>query len=823
MYALSDIAAALKLPVVALQNLQLSHIVTDSRKVYFAEQSIFFAIKGVASDGHQYIDDLYHMGVRCFVVGEQYTNPGAADAVFLKVPNVLTALQSLAAWHRNHFKIPILGITGSNGKTIVKELLYQLLYQHFNIVRSPKSYNSQLGVPLSVWQLQKDNTLGIFEAGISTVGEMAQLQKVINPTWGIFTFSGQAHAEGFASIREKIKEKLGLFSHVQYLFYNSDDPVVHEEITAYLLANNTKAEIFTWGYHASATLYVTSVVQQAGSTIVHCVYKKEDFQFQVPFTDAATVYNTITCCCVLLRLGWDAFAIQSKMPELKPIAMRLELKQGKNNCTVINDSYSSDFDALFIAIDFLMQQAQHQKRSLILSDMLQTAMPPIALYTKLAAMLQQKKLFRFIGVGSGFVQFQHLFTGIENTKFFTGTEALISDIPSLDFNNETILIKGARKFGFESVATALEFKTHQTRLEINLDSVRHNLMVYRQLLQPGVKLMAMVKAFSYGSGSYEVANILQFAGVEYLAVAYADEGIALRVAGITMPIVVLNIDEESFANVIKHELQPELFSFHILQQFIGFLEEHEVSHYPVHIKLDTGMHRLGFMPGELSALVPLLQHRCLKIESVFSHLVASNDALEDAFTEQQFIAFSNAANSLAAALPYPFLKHLANTSAIARLPHLQMDMVRLGIGLYGIDANDEVQQLLKNVTTLKSTVSQLKKITAGETVGYGRKGIVQQESTIATVRIGYADGYRRGLGNGKGSMWVNGKLAPTIGNICMDMTMINVTGIDVREGDEVIVFGEVLPVSTIAAWDNTIPYEILTNVSQRVKRVYFQE
>ena len=823
MYELTDIAAALGVEVVKAPHMQLSQIVTDSRKVYFAEQTIFFALRGVATDGHQYIENLYRLGVRCFVVHNQYAEAQTTDAVFFKVPDVLAALQALTAWHRGHFKIPIIGITGSNGKTIVKELLHQLLHQQFSIVRSPKSYNSQLGVPLSVWQLQKEHTLGIFEAGISTTGEMAALQKIINPTWGIFTYAGQAHAEGFSSDREKIREKLLLFAAVQCLIYNNDDEILHEEISAYLQKNNPQAEIFTWGYQPGATLHVTAVLQQNAGTTIQCHFKNEHFQFHVPFLDAAMLHNVITCCCVLLKLGWDGFAIQSKMPELKPIAMRLELKQGKNNCSVINDSYSSDFDALFIAIDFLMQQAQHPKRSVILSDILQTAMPPVAIYTRLAAMLQQKNLYRFIGVGNGFLDFQHLFEGIEKTHFFRDTDELIAALPSLDINHETILLKGARSFAFERIANVLEYKTHQTRLEINLDAVRHNLMLYRQLLQPGVKLMAMVKAFSYGSGSYEIANIMQYAGVEYVAVAYADEGVALRVAGIIMPIVVLNVDEESFSNVLKYKLQPELFCFSILERFINFLEEQHIVHYPVHIKLDTGMHRLGFMVNEIPALTPLLLHPCLKIESVFSHLVASDDPLEDVFTQQQFSSFTKATNSIAAALSYTFIKHLANTSAIARLPHLQMDMVRLGIGLYGIDANKKIQDQLRNVTTLKTTIAQIKRIKAGETVGYGRKGLVIDDSLIATVRIGYADGYRRKLGNGVGSMKVNGHFAPTIGNVCMDMTMINVTGIDVKEGDEVIVFGEELPVSTLASWGQTISYEILTNVSQRVKRVYFQE
>jgi alanine racemase len=802
----------------------IEHLLIDSRKLLFPASTIFFTLPGPRRQGSAFVKDLYSKGVRNFMVDATFTFslPGFEEANIIQVENVLQALQQLTAQHRSRFQFPVIGITGSNGKTIVKEWLFQLLHLDYNIVRSPKSYNSQIGVPLSVWQMNASHTLGIIEAGISMPGEMERLEKIIMPGIGIFTNIGEAHSEGFENISGKINEKIKLFKHSDTVIYCKDDVPVDEAMLAFRKKNNTN--LFTWGQHTDATLCINSIQVQPFNTVIKAGFRERKISISIPFTNDAAVKNAITCWCVFLILDITDELIQERMLQLKPVEMRLELKEGINNCSVINDSYSADITSLSIALDFLQQQQQHPKRTVILSDILQSGKSNKQLYQEVADILYQKNISRLIGVGTEIVKHSHVFNNIAETAFFNSTAEFVQKFPALHFYNESILLKGARLFEFEQISHLLEEKVHQTVLEINLNAITHNLNTYHQLLKPGVKLMAMVKAFSYGSGGFEIANLLQFHKVDYLAVAYADEGVELRKAGITLPIMVMNAEEVTYDLLVQHNLEPELFSFGIISTFEDYLMRNGIQHYPVHIKLDTGMRRLGFELKDISALCSRLRSTAVfKIQSVFSHLAASDSALHDAFTNAQAKTFLEGCDLIQQVTGYTFLRHIANTSAIHRHKNMQFDMIRLGIGLYGVDADPAIQLQLKNVTTLKTTISQIKRIKAGESIGYNRKGVAAKDLVIATVRIGYADGYPRLLSNGVGKMLLHNRQVTVIGNICMDMTMLDITGVDAQESDEVIVFGASLPVSELAVMAQSIPYEILTGISQRVKRVYFEE
>ena len=828
-YHISEIASILKGKLIAFHDdAVIRELLMDSRKSVFPEYSLFFALKGPRRDGHAFINEAHKKGIRNFVVSQQPAEQ-LDDTNIILVKDVIVALQSLASYHRNRFHIPVIGITGSNGKTVVKEWLNQLLNDRYNIVRSPKSYNSQIGVPLSVWQLNNAATLGIFEAGISQSNEMDNLQKIIQPDIGIFTNIGDAHSGGFLNNRQKIREKLRLFTKVKTIIYCRDFPELNEAVASMYKQLKTGSEkpfeIISWSTASDAELYIGKIIKDATSSTIKAEYHGEPVKITIPFTDEASIQNAINCWCVMLHLQIPAEEIEKKMKGIHAMAMRLDVRNGINNTTVINDSYSADISSLKIALDFLTQQNQHPKRTVILTDFLETGRSEKDLYADIAKSLDQHKVDRLIAIGPEIsrnaVAFEKQFTNTE-LRFFSSVDDFKHHFQHMHFANETILIKGARVFALEQVNQILERQTHQTLLEINLDALLHNLKAYQQLLQPSTKMMAMVKAFSYGSGSYEIASALQFNKVDYVAVAYADEGVELRKGGISIPVMVMNPDESSFNTLISYDLEPEIYSIGLLRSFESFLKNEGLSQYPIHIELETGMNRLGFPANELDELITILQSNTFKVQSVFSHLVASENPDLDFFTRQQANHFSEMIDRLKSGLTYPFLRHLLNTSGISRHPSLQFDMVRMGIGLYGIDSANVLE--LKEVSTLKTSVAQIKHLMPGESVSYGRSGYVTRETWVATVRLGYADGYPRILGNGKGKMMVNGKLAPTIGHVCMDMTMLDITGIlDIQEGDEVTVFGKDLPVSDVARWAETIPYEILTGISQRVKRVYFQE
>ncbi len=804
----------------------ITHFEIDSRKIQNSETALFIAIIGIRN-GHNYIHDCYNKGVRSFLVSENADYTQYSDASFLLVKDTLAALQQLATKHRQKYTIPIIGITGSNGKTIVKEWLFQLLNKDYKIVRSPKSYNSQIGVPLSVLALNNTHNLAIFEAGISQPEEMQHSASVIQPNIGIFTNIGEAHNSGFKNTKQKIEEKLKLFKNSEWLIYCSDYEQLDSAVSDFINKQNPKLKVFNWSKHTTATLQITAIESTLQHTFITAIYQNSTIQISIPFTDNASIENAINCWGVMLYLAYDKNKIAERFNTLVSVAMRLELKQGINNCTIINDTYNSDYTSFQIALDYLDQQKQHAKKTVILSDMFQIGIDDEQLYKSVAKSLFQKNIQRFIGIGNAINANKHYFTesGKMKCKFYKSSESFFRQMHKIPFDNEAILLKGARHFKFEKIEKLLQQKNHKTVLEINLSAMLHNLNVYRSYLSKQVKVMAMVKAYAYGSGSFEIANILQYAGVDYLAVAYIDEGISLRKAGITMPIVVLNTDIQLLDKLISWKLEPEIYNLNILNEFITLAKVFKIKHYPIHIKLDTGMHRLGFEEKDLNNLIALLKNNnYIKVESIFSHLAGSDSKAFNDFTALQFKQFNLMSEKIESVLEYKPIKHIANSAAIVNHRQLHLDMVRLGIGLYGIDSGDNITKKLLPTGTLKTTITQIKHLDKGETVGYSRSGMIHKKSTIAVVNIGYADGYPRILGNGKAYMLVNGQKAKIVGNVCMDMCMIDITDIPkVHEGDEVIVFGNALPITQVAQWANTIPYEILTNISQRVKRIYINE
>lgn len=815
-YLISKVSEILNGELYITKPYYINQVFTDSRSAYATENGLFFAIRGERHDGHHYIDEIYKKGIRNFIVEsylERYSE--FPNANFIVVNNSIEALQQFAIHHRNLYNIPIIGITGSNGKTIIKDWLAQIINYDKIITKSPKSYNSQIGVPLSILQLSKNSQVGIFEAGISMLTEMERIQKIIQPKIGIFTNIGNAHQENFKSINEKVKEKLKLFKDCSTLIYCKDHKEIQQKI--YQDEELSGIKLFSWSKKQNADLQISTIEKSNIFTKIKGIFKEEEVGIEIPFTDNASIENAIHVWSTLLVLNYSESFIKPKMRTLIPIAMRLELKEGVNNCTIINDSYNSDYESLNIAVDYLLQQNQHKKKTIILSDILQSGLNPEELYQKVDSLLKQKKIGRLIGVGEDIFKEQKQFS-IKST-FYRSTQDLIKELSKLNFNDEAILLKGARKFAFERISESLQKKAHRTVLEINLDAITHNLNVFKKQLDSNTKVMVMVKAFSYGSGTFEIANLLEHNRVDYLGVAYIDEGIALRKAGINLPIMVMNPEEQGISTMINYKLEPELYSFKSLKAFIQTTQRKNIKNYPVHFKIDTGMHRLGFQLNEIAELIQIIKDHQLKISSVFSHLAAADQDIHNDFTLQQFEAFEKAQTIFNAEFDYKILYHILNSAGIERFKQNQYDMVRLGIGLYGIGNNLE----LKNISTLKTQISQIKSIALNETIGYSRMGKLEKPGKIATIPIGYADGLNRLLSNGNGNVFVNGKLAPIVGNICMDMTMIDITDVDANEGDTVIVFGNEIPVSELAEKLNTIPYEVFTSISERVKRVYYHE
>ena len=803
----------------------IGFLLTDSRSLCFPEETLFFALKSGRRNGHDFIPDLYRRGVRNFVVDELPQDYAStyAGSNFLKVISPLEALQRLAERHRDEFNIPIVGVTGSNGKTIVKEWLYQLLSPSLSVTRSPRSYNSQIGVPLSVWLLGEQSQVGVFEAGISQPGEMQALRNIIQPTIGVITNIGSAHQENFPSVEAKVDEKLDLIRDAHVIVYPGDS----KEIACRVGERQFKGERLWWSVaDASAPLYIKNVEKGETSTTVTYIYNKVggECQYTLPFIDEASVENSITCCAVCLSLGLSAADIAGRMPKLETVAMRLEVKQGQHGCTLINDSYNSDINSLDIALDFISRRPDHKgrRRTLILSDILQSGMTRDQLYAEVSELCVKRGVEKFIGVGPDLMAEADRI-GVGEKYFFPDSQTFIKSPVFSTLRDEVILIKGARAFGFDGISELLEQKVHETILEVNLQAVVDNLNYYRSYMKPETKLVCMVKANAYGSGAVEVAKTLQDHRVDYLAVAVADEGVTLRKNGITSNIMIMNPEMTAFKTMFDYDLEPEVYSFRLLDALVKAARREGITGYPVHIKLDTGMHRLGFNPKtDIDELIHRLQSQNAIIpRSVFSHFVGSDSDDFDNFSKMQFDLFDEASSKLQAAFPHKILRHICNSAGIEHFPERQLDMCRLGLGLYGIDSRDN--HILNNVSTLKTTILQLRDVPKEETVGYSRKGHLTRDSRIAAIPIGYADGLNRHLGRGNCYCLVNGQKAPYVGNICMDVAMIDVTGIPCKEGDTVEIFGDHLPVTVLSDVLDTIPYEVLTSVSDRVKRVYYQD
>lgn len=821
-YSIQKISEILDIKKQYLHDSDISILLTDSRQVFYPDETLFFALTTPNNDGHKYVSELYDLQVRNFVVSTML--PGwdeYKDANFLVVKDTLDALQRIAAYHRNRFDIPVVGITGSNGKTVVKEWLYQVLCEKFNITHSPRSYNSQIGVPLSVWQMDERTELGIFEAGISIPEEMARLEPMITPTIGIFTNLGQAHQEGFLSMRQKCLEKLELFINSDVIICEEENKLLDECMETACLSQKR----LTWSRKASdrSPVHILKTIKNEASTIIEYSFLEFKSKIEIPFCDDASIENAIHVLCAALYLRATPDYIAEKMLSLEPVAMRLEVRPGKSNCTIINDTYNSDINSLKIALDFMSQRiaGSNLKKILIMSDIPQAGIPPKELYKIAVELINKKGIDLFIGIGPDIMLNKSLFDSGKSNFFISTDEFIRSNIWD-NIHDSVILLKGARNFKFEYIDKLLEIKTHETVLDIDLDAIVHNYNFYRSRLKPSTKIVCMVKAGGYGTGAAEVAKTLQYHKCDYLAVAVAEEGVTLRKEGIKLPIIVLNAEVGGFEELASYNLEPAVYNFRILDAYIKEAKLQGINNYPIHLKIDTGMHRLGFTQEDLPELIDRIkQQNGVMIHSVYSHLAASESWNFDGFTQTQIKTFKEIARQIQDEFNHPILRHILNSAGIERFPEEQLEMVRLGISLYGVSASG--LDGLRNVCTLKTTILQIKDIKKGETVGYGRRGVIDKDSKIATIRIGYADGLNRRFGNGTGTVLVNGKPVPIVGNICMDLTMIDVTGIDAKEGDTVIIYGENQTVTELAERIDTIPYELLTSISQRVKRVYYKE
>lgn len=789
---------------------EILHLNTDSRTAFDTHSGLFFAIDGQHHDGHVFLNDLIKAGFKNFIVEKPFEQ-AETNINIIQVESSLKALQTIAASLRSDFSNDVLAITGSNGKTIVKEWLAQLLSEKLSICKSPKSYNSQIGVPLSVWNLKEENDLGIFEAGISMPNEMEKLQQIIKPTFGILTNIGSAHEEYFESIEQKLDEKLKLFEGCQTLYHRNDKAIINQGVAR---MKTPPKKVVTWGFNKNADLQISHL----NNTEYRFESNQEVFNIKLLSNNESYLENILHCICFAYFNGFKPFEIKKGIEGLKPIKMRLELKKGINNTYIIDDTYNNDLAGLETALDFLDQQKHYNKKAIIISDILQTGSKK-ATYQRVAELITERAIDQVYAIGDELKAHHALFP--LSTQFFDSTESFL-EMSSSNFEKEVILIKGARSFGFERIVKQFMERVHNTVLEINLDAITHNLNVYRKLLLPNAKLLIMVKALAYGSGATEIANLLQFHKVDYLGVAYVDEGVQLRKAGIKIPIMVINPSEDDLEHLVQFNIEPEIYSLNQLKAFSEFYKKMGVE-LRGHFTINTGMNRLGFNPESVDALIKKIKITPnLKVQSIYTHLAASDEDEHLDFSLHQLKLFSVTAEKIEKALGITTIKHALNSAGITRFPNYQFDMVRLGIGLYGIEPNGNQQNELRPISTLKTVISQIRNVKKGESVGYGRKGKVVQDMRIAIIAIGYADGFSRIFSNGNGEVMVNGKLAKVIGNVCMDMTMIDISNIEAEEGDSVIVFGENPSIIDLATKANTIPYEILTNVSDRVKRVYYK-
>lgn len=827
-YSIVEIADVLHIPEerICYPDAVVSRLLTDSRSLVYPQETLFFALRTANNDGHHYVTQLYERGVRNFVVDNLGEVPKGLQGManYLVVDDTLEALQNLAAFHRQRFTIPVIGITGSRGKTTVKEWLYQLLKDDYRIVRSPRSYNSQIGVPLSLWDIEDGTSLAIIEAGISTTGEMARLQAMIRPTIGVITNIGSEHDEGFASMTEKAQEKAKILNSCENIIYGADYHLVTDTIAPLLEAD--VAQELAWSARGNkAALQVTSITHDDNRTIIAYTYADEQATVVVPFDADRDVENAITCLAVLLMMKVSQKDIESRMSALTPVGTRIDVIEGVNNCTIIRDGYSSDYNSLTPALNFMMRRAGTHSGTVILSDLKPETYSGDELYIRVSELLRSKGVKRLVGIGDDMCRFASYFAQLPAAHFYHTTKHFVEAWSAGDFDDETILLKGAPDADFDLIVDMLEAKRHQTVMEIDLNALASNFKYFKSLVKPTTRTVAMVKAGGYGTGSYEVAKTLQDRGADYLAVAVQDEGVDLRKAGITMPIIVLNPSVVNYKAMFIHRLEPEVYSFEEVEALVREGKKYGVHHFPVHIKIDTGMHRLGFTRHMLSQLVEMLHGQdVLRPVSVFSHLSVADDLSQDDYTREQFAYFDDCTQYLQQHFSHRLMRHILNTAGIVRFPDRQYDMVRIGIGLYGIATlPGSMEKALQPVASLHSVIISVKQWEAGTTIGYGRAGVLTRDSRIATVTIGYADGFDRHFGNGNVSMWVGGKLCPTVGNVCMDAVMIDVTDVDCKPGDQVEIFGPHVPIEQLSTARGTIPYEILTGISPRVKRVYYRE
>lgn len=818
-YKLNQISSIVNGTLFGDENVIINQIFFDSRMIVHPANGIFFALHGNQKDGHQYIEDAYQKGIRNFVVHEKLEH--FANANFILVNNPLQALQNWAKYHRKQFNLPVIGITGSNGKTIVKEWLNQLLWKNFSIARSPKSYNSQFGAALSILQITEKNNLGIFEAGISLPNEMEKLEEIIQPTIGVLTKIGEAHLENFENQDELIQEKLKLFTHVEKLVFNIENEKVYQAIleNEYL----SKIDKFSYGYSDFATVKIEHIESSLTNTEISILHNQEKFTYSIPFTDDASIKNSLICLTTLIALNIDYKSIKEEFSLLLPIEMRLEIKEAINHSILINDTFNSDLNSLRIGLNVLNQQPK-EKKSLVLTDILQSNLSYKDLYQEAANLVNAYHFDEIVLIGEKITLFKNLFQSY--VRSYNSTEEFLEQFKHQNVDNEAILLKGARPFKLEKISSELETRSNDSVLEINLQNLVENISVYRSMLRPTTKLMCMVKANSYGTGSFEVAKTLQNNGVDFLGVAIADEGKELREAGITIPVIIMNPEQSSYSTVIDYQLEPEIYSLRVLKLFIQKLQEKQISSaYPIHLKLETGMNRLGFHEDDFDELVTILKNNSqVYVRSIFTHLATADMPEEEAYAKYQLNRFDKSYESITKALDITPIKHALNSPGIVAYKEHQYDMVRLGIGMYGYsEYTDFMEKYLKPVVRFKTVISQISELEAGETVSYGRRFTAERKTRIATLPVGYADGIRRSLGNGKASVGINGKLAKIVGSICMDMMMVDVTDINCKEGDEVTIFGNSPSIADVARWLETIPYEVLTSVSQRIKRVYYKE
>ena len=816
MFSSKEISEILNCKVSGVGDFEIKEVSVDSRSVNRPEATLFFALKGVNHDAHDYIKELYAQGVRNFVISDMhYEFTTLEQAVFFIVPDVLAALQQLATWHRDHTQAEILAITGSNGKTVVKEWLYQFFADEPGIYRSPRSYNSQIGVPLSLLGIEPHTRLAIIEAGISKPGEMDKLQRMIQPQIGLFTHLGDAHGENFVSRRQKLAEKALLFKDCDYII--GRDSRVLDHIMSLV---KPQAKKISWGKTTRANVRVMMNQLTPRGRQLQLIYSDRRFDLNIPFADEASFENCMNAVCVLLLKGDSPESIAQRVERLQPIAMRMEIKDGINHCVLINDYYNSDASSFQLALKTLAMQDAGREKVVILSDFVDTGTAERELYQEVAILLRRAKISVFIGIGEKLSRYKPYFL-VPECRCYKDTDSFLRQENRENFKDQVILIKGARKFRFEYIAGFLQKQSHATVLEVDMDAMVNNLNYFRSLVPPKTMFAVMVKAFSYGSGSVEIANLLQYQGVNYLMVAFADEGVELRAAGITIPIGVMNPEPEAFDNMIEFNLEPEIYSLELLEAFDEALMKHGIVDYPVHLKLNTGMNRSGLDPEELPQLLKFFEvKRRVIIRSMFSHLAGSDEAVHDDYTLSQINLFIQMTEEVQSHFPYRIIRHILNSAGIERFGQYAFDMVRLGIGLHGISA---VHAPLIPVSSFKTYIASIRNVKGNQTVGYGRKGVLTQDSRIAVIPVGYADGLNRHLSRGIGEVMVKGKRVPIVGNICMDACMIDITGMDVQVGDEVEIFGKHIPVTELSQKLDTIPYEVLTAVSQRVKRVYYKE